>query len=118
MSVNCKTVPVFDVGALAAPGSAAYRQLCEELEQAYSTLGFSYICNHGISRRLLAEIFDASAAFHALPAKKKSKIELDRNHRGFIPIYSATDVNSEIEGARRSNHSARAWSASCRRSRR
>ena len=33
------------------------------------------------------------------------KIELNQNHRGFIPMHSATDVRSEIEAAQRPNQS-------------
>ena len=105
MSVNCRTVPVIDVSALVAPQSDAYGQLCEQLEQVYSTVGFSYIRNHGIPRGLVMGIFDANRAFHAMPREKKMKIELDSNHRGYIPLCSATDVSSEIEEASQANYS-------------
>ena len=99
------TVPIIDVAALVAPESDSYDQMCQELEDVYSTIGFGYIRNHGISRRLIEGIFEASRMFHAMPREKKLKIELDYNHRGFIPIHSATEVNSEIEEAEYSNHS-------------
>ena len=91
MPNHCKTVPVIDVAALAAPDSAAYDQLCCDLERVYSTMGFGYIQNHGISNGLIAGVIEAARDFHALPMAEKMKIELNQNHRGFIPMHSATD---------------------------
>ena len=99
MSDHCKTVPVIDVGALAAPDSTAYDQLCYDLGRAYSTMGFGYIQNHGISNELIAGMIEAATDFHALPMAEKMKIELNQNHRGFIPMHSAKDVRSQIEVA-------------------
>jgi isopenicillin N synthase-like dioxygenase len=105
MQNDFNAVPVIDVGALAAPDSAAYDQLCYDLGQAYSTVGFGYIQNHGVSNELIDGMIEATRAFHALPMAEKMKIELNQNHRGFIPVRSATDVHSEIEVAQRPNHS-------------
>ena len=105
MQNHFKTVPVIDVGALAAPDSTAYDQLCCDLGRAYSTIGFGYVQNHGISNELIAGMIEAARDFHALPIAEKMKIELNRNHRGFIPMDSATDVRSEIEAAQRPNQS-------------
>ena len=91
MQNHCKTVPVIDVGALAAPDSTAYDQLCCDLGHAYSTMGFGYIQNHGISNELIAGMIEAATDFHALPMAEKMKIELNQNHRGYIPMYSAKD---------------------------
>ena len=105
MPNHCKAVPVIDVGALAALDSTGYDQLCCDLGHAYSTIGFGYIRNHGISNELIAGMIDATKTFHALPIEVKMKIELNLNHRGFIPMNSATDVRSEIEVAQRPNQS-------------
>ena len=74
MPNHCKAVPVIDVGALAAPDSTAYEQLCCELGHAYSTMGFGYIRNHGISNELIAGMIEATKTFHALPIEVKMKI--------------------------------------------
>ena len=105
MSNHCKTVPVIDVAALAAPDSAAYDQLCCDLERVYSTMGFGYIQNHGISNDSIEGMMEATRTFHALSMEEKMKIELNENHRGFIPMHSATDIRSEIEVAKRPNQS-------------
>ena len=86
MQNHFKTVPVIDVGALAAPDSTAYDQLCCDLGRVYSTIGFGYVQNHGISNELIAGMIEAARDFHALPIAEKMKIELNRNHRGFIPM--------------------------------
>ncbi|MEZ5342525.1 MAG: 2-oxoglutarate and iron-dependent oxygenase domain-containing protein [Acidimicrobiales bacterium] len=72
---------------------------------AYSTVGFAYLINHGIPDELVDGVFEASARFHALPRDAKMAIELDRNHRGFIPINSSTDINSSVDTVTTPNQS-------------
>jgi isopenicillin N synthase-like dioxygenase len=68
-------------------------------------MGFAYIQNHSISNELIEGAIEASRIFHALPMAEKMNIELNQNHRGFIPMHSATDVRSEIQVAHRPNQS-------------
>lgn len=72
---------------------------------AYSTVGFAYLINHGVSDGLVGELFAASAAFHALPADEKLAVSLDDNHRGFIPINTSTDRNSTLAKVTKPNQS-------------
>ena len=64
MQNHFKTVPVIDVGALATPDSTAYDQLCCDLGRAYSTIGFGYVQNHGISNELIAGMIEEIGRAH------------------------------------------------------
>ncbi len=77
-----------------------------DLLTAYGDVGFAYLVGHGIGDRLVEEVFDASRRFHALPLAEKMAIELDGRHRGYIPINTSTDRNSELATVTRPNQSA------------
>ncbi len=72
---------------------------------AYSSVGFAYLINHDVSDELVAELFNTSAEFHALPIEEKLAVALDRNHRGFIPINTSTDRNSTLAIVTKPNQS-------------
>lgn len=80
--------------------------LARAFQDIYSTFGFGYLSGHGINPDLLEAVFDASRAFHALPLEMKMQIALDRNHRGYIPIGTSTDVTTELAEVTMPNQSA------------
>lgn len=80
--------------------------LARRFRQIYGSVGFGYLRGHGISQRLLDDLFDASRRFHALPLAEKSKITLDRAHRGYIALGTSTDVTTELAEVTKPNQSA------------
>lgn len=95
-------IPVLDASPLVR---GAPWEMADAFAKAYGETGFAYIVNHGVSGALVERVFAASAAFHALPRKQKMAVALDRNHRGFIPINTSTDVNSKLADVKRPNQS-------------
>jgi isopenicillin N synthase-like dioxygenase len=73
---------------------------------AYGEIGFGYLVGHGVPDALIDDVFDVSRRFHALPLEAKLAIELDDVHRGYIPINTSTDRNSELADVTRPNQSA------------
>ena len=73
---------------------------------AYGEVGFAYLIGHGIPAALIDDVFAASAAFHTLSLERKMAIELDRNHRGYIPIAASTDRTSSLAEVTKPNQSA------------
>lgn len=92
-------IPVVDLGAHDQAALGA------ELLRIYSTIGFGYVVGHGVDDSLVAAVFEQSRRFHALPHAAKMAIELDRRHRGFIPIDTSTDVTSSLATVTRPNQS-------------
>ncbi len=84
------TVPLIDLSMSDTDVAAA-------LLDAYGSVGFAGLVNHGVAQTLLDSIFEASARFHDLPEDDKRKIELDEHHRGYIPLGTSTDSASEYE---------------------
>lgn len=95
-------IPVIDVSHLDS-SAAANAAIEAALLDAYGTWGFGYVVGHPIPPDLIDRVFTASRAFHALPLEAKMNVELDRNHRGFIPMRVSTDVTSSVETATKPN---------------
>ncbi len=98
-------IPVIDVSPLRSGGSSNLDELAREFAAAYGEVGFGYIVNHGIDAALIETVFQASERFHALPQAEKMAVELNRLHRGFIPIDTSTDVNSKLAEVTKPNQS-------------
>lgn len=91
-------IPVIDLSKSAPCISAA-------LHQAYSHTGFAYLINHPLDAQLITRLFAASRRFHALPLAQKMAIEVNRWHRGYLPLNTSTNRTSSIAKSRHPNQS-------------
>lgn len=98
-------IPVLDVSAIHSSDAGSISRLATEFFRIYSSVGFSYIINHGVPDKLIERVFCAAQRFHALPVEKKMAVELNDLHRGFIPINTSTDVNSTLADISHPNQS-------------
>lgn len=97
-------IPVLDLAPLV--GGRDTTELAHDFAAAYGQTGFAYVVNHGIDPELLAGVFDASKAFHALPEPRKQAIALNPAHRGYIAINTSTDVTTDLAEVTKPNQSA------------
>ena len=98
-------LPVIDVAPALDGSTDGLLRVAAALHQAYSTVGFSMIVNHGVAPDLTADLFAASRRFHGLPREEKLAIELNEHHRGFIKMASSTIVTSTVDVVRKPNQS-------------
>ena len=98
-------IPVLDVSAIHSGDLQEKRALAQRFAEVYGTTGFGYIDNHGVPADLIDAIFAASKEFHDAPPATKMAVELNRNHRGYIPINTSTDVNSKLADVKKPNQS-------------
>jgi isopenicillin N synthase-like dioxygenase len=96
-------IPVIDVRGLG--GSSADARIGSEFFHAYGQLGFGYVVGHPIDASLIEAVFDQSRAFHALPLERKLANTVGRDHRGYIPFKTSTDVTSSVETVTKPNQS-------------
>ncbi|PHX61030.1 MAG: 2OG-Fe(II) oxygenase [Actinobacteria bacterium] len=97
-------MPVIDLSGLGT-SAGADAQIGLDVVQAYGEVGFGYVVNHGISPDLVASVFELSRRFHGQPLERKLAIELNSQHRGYIPFKTSTDVNSSLEKVTKPNQS-------------
>lgn len=97
-------IPVIDLSDLGLSPQADSR-IGQAVVEAYSRAGFGYVVNHPISLDLVGAVFEQARNFHALPMARKRAIELNSQHRGYIPFKASTDVNSSLEKITKPNQS-------------
>jgi isopenicillin N synthase-like dioxygenase len=84
---------------------ASPQTLATQLFEAYTKTGFAYLQDHDVTPSLIEAMFEQSRHFHALPHEQKMQIEVNRWHRGFIPINTSTNRTSSIATTTRPNQS-------------
>ena len=98
-------IPILDVTAIHDGSLQEKRALAEQFAEVYGSTGFGYIKNHGVAAELIEQVFAASQRFHDAPFEAKMAVELNNQHRGYIPINTSTDVNSKLADVKKPNQS-------------
>jgi len=101
---NFTEIPILDLSALIK--GADTKNLAQEFRKAYGTTGFSYVINHGIDQSLIESVFEMSKKFHDQELDKKMRFQIDKTHRGYIPINTSTDVTTDLAKVTKPNQSA------------
>ena len=84
-------IPTVDISPyLADPSSPEADKIIAEVRAACISTGFFQITGHGIPHSLQKDIFDAAAAFFALPFDEKKKLDAKSTvgHRGYDVLAS------------------------------
>lgn len=76
-------IPIIDLHGF--DGDCDLARVAAEVGAACRGIGFFYLTNHGVPERLIAETFERSRSFFALPLEEKAKVAIDRigNNRGY-----------------------------------
>lgn len=98
------TIPTLDVTGIGTD-PAVDERIGAEFLAAYGTWGFGYLIGHPIDPALIESVFEQSRRFHAQSLEAKMAIAVNREHRGYIPFKTSTDVNSSVETVTKPNQS-------------
>lgn len=102
---NFQQIPIIDLEPLHHGTAAGLERVAQQIEDAYSNVGFGYLINHGVDQALINALFTASQEFHGLPREEKLAIEVNEYHRGFIPINTSTTRTSSVAKVTKPNQS-------------
>ena len=97
-------LPIIDMARL-ADGDAGETAVAAELDAIFSSVGFCYFRNIGISRELTEGLFAASRAFHAQSEAAKRALAMNASHRGYMAPNSSVIVTSSVATVKRPNYS-------------
>jgi len=81
-------IPVIDVAPL-IDGSDP-QKVADQLAFVCENIGFLYIKNHGVDKQLIADMYQLTQQFFALPLEEKQKLNIinsGQTMRGYIPMY-------------------------------
>lgn len=104
-SGNFQQIPIIDLAPLHQGTAAGLQTVAQQIDDTYSNVGFGYLINHGVDQALIDALFAASHEFHALPRAEKLAIEVNKHHRGFIPINTSTTRTSSVAEVTKPNQS-------------
>lgn len=76
-------IPIIDLSPIRGQDADARKSLAAELDQAFTTVGFCYVVNHGVPQAIIDAAFAASARFFALPQEMKDRIAVNELFRGY-----------------------------------
>ena len=82
--IDVREIPVIDISVLHAAADADIDFVGQRLRQAAETVGFFYICNHGIPSDLIDKTFAVASRFFASPIERKREALITPHHRGFL----------------------------------
>ncbi len=96
-------IPVIDLGPYLAGAPAAIDRTAGELRYALTEIGFYFVVNHGVPSRLIREVYQQVARFHAQPLETKLEIKLDKHNVGYLPMKGDTLRTSTVETVTKPN---------------
>lgn len=83
--------------------SKGMQQVAQQIHDVYTSIGFAYIINHKVPKKIIQQAFQAAYDFHALPLEHKMAIKQNDCFRGYVPI-NASQLKISTQGeARRPN---------------
>lgn len=85
--------------------SSPAEEVAAQLADAYRSIGFCVLVDHGIPPLTTDEAFAASRRFHALAAEDKLTLAINEYHRGFIAHNTSTVVTSSVATVTKPNQS-------------
>ncbi|XP_046448257.1 2-oxoglutarate-dependent dioxygenase htyE-like [Daphnia pulex] len=99
------SIPIVDLTALVRENDISNAHLIvKQLDEAFSTVGFVYLTNHGIDQTIIDKVLKASKHFFLLPddIKKQTCRDYSKNNDGYVGINQeilGTDIHHEIKEA-------------------
>ncbi|MBV8604304.1 MAG: isopenicillin N synthase family oxygenase [Pelomonas sp.] len=98
-------IPEIDLTPLADASDLGHRAVADEVRVAFTTVGFAYLCGHGVPPALTGAAFAAARQFHALPLERKLRVRQNRFFRGYLPLAGSRLALTSLGEARRPNQS-------------
>ena len=99
------SIPILDVSRFRSGDEKGFHNIAEELRDYLENVGFVYIKGHGVPSDSVTAVREMGRQFHALPLEEKSKLKIDKNFRGYIPINTSTIVTSSVAKVTKPNQS-------------
>ncbi len=89
-------IPVIDLSAYLQGAPGALERTASEIRRVFEEIGFYFVTNHGVSRRLVDQMFDEVARFHAQPLEAKMRLKINQHNVGYMPMRGATTRHSQL----------------------
>jgi isopenicillin N synthase-like dioxygenase len=99
-------IPVLDLGPYLAGTRGARDEAALALRHALEHVGFYFVANHGVPRRLVDEVLGEARRFHALPLEDKLALGMSKHNTGYVPLGGGVSKASSIAAVKKPNLNA------------
>lgn len=82
-------LPIVDMSGVRDGDRAAMERAARQIHQAFTTVGFLYISNHGLPEAVITETVREAQGFFRQPTEKKREVAINKRHRGFNALGDA-----------------------------
>ena len=91
-------LPLISVSALKNGNNAQFLDVADAIGEAARSIGFFRICDHGIDRALIENVYRVAEQFFGLQDDYKNQyyIAKSSNHRGYVPFTEKGDYPDEV----------------------
>ena len=83
-------IPIVDIGPFLAGEPGALERAAGQVGEASESLGFFFLCNHGVPQSLIDRTFEQTERFHTLPLERKMEVKVLAHNIGYLPLGGQT----------------------------
>lgn len=95
---NDVQLPLISVQGLKSGNPKKFMEVADAIGDAARSIGFFRICDHGIDRKTIADVYRVAEQFFSLQDDFKNRyyIAKSSNHRGYVPFTEKGDYPDEV----------------------
>jgi isopenicillin N synthase-like dioxygenase len=82
-------LPIVDMSGVREGNASSITRAAREIHAAFTSVGFLYIANHGLSDTVIADAVREAQGFFRQPTEKKREVAINKRHRGFNALGDA-----------------------------
>ncbi|MEZ5817171.1 MAG: 2-oxoglutarate and iron-dependent oxygenase domain-containing protein [Hyphomicrobiaceae bacterium] len=82
-------LPIVDMRGVRGGDAKAIARAARDIHNAFTTVGFLYIANHGLPDDVVAGALREAQGFFRQPVEKKREVAINKRHRGFNALGDA-----------------------------
>ena len=86
IAIGAESLPIISMHGLASGLVTDTKAVAREIRSACETVGFFYVCDHGVPTETIESARKACLEFYRRPSAEKERARVNEMHRGFVPM--------------------------------
>ena len=99
-----RAIPVVDFRPAFRGAAGGLETVAATVRDACERVGFFYMAGHGVAQEVIDAAFEASREFHAMPLEEKTRLKLNENNIGYLPVNQSLQRASTVHKNTRPNY--------------
>ena len=86
IAIGAESLPVISMHGLVSGRLTDTMAVAREIRSACETVGFFYVCDHGVPTETIESARRTCLEFYRRPSAEKERARVNEMHRGFVPM--------------------------------